>query len=398
VRLGDAAPDGNGVFGPQDPGISEVSLLPPGLDDAGDASFFGLLFQTSGGAGLDDEGVFRANPGGVTRLARSGSLIPGTTEILESIDMQIASNAAGDVALVGFAEFTFPPTPDFQRINVDDGSTFTEFFRTGTAPPDGDGVIVDVTRVILSETGEVVFEARVQDTIDFLDSGPRLMITDGVSLTEIVRQAELGPGETDLYFTDFFGIDANGQGQVVFSAALERLNATNRTTGIYLWEAGVLSRLVSEGDPAPDGNGTIGDIGGPVFLNENGAIAFFAPLEGTASPPGDASGIYVVQSDGSIQRIVRAGQPLEGSTVTYASFLGSFVFDTDDLSLAGVTALNDAGQVAFVAGLADTRSGVFVNAPEPSFGMLTSTALLAMAGLARRRGRAHRANRAHPVG
>jgi hypothetical protein len=279
-----------------------------------------------------------------------------------------------------------PPFPaDLERIYLDDGSSVTEMFRTGVTPPDGDGTIVGVSRVILAETGEVVFEGLVSDTIDVLDSGPRLFITDGTSLAEIARQYELGPGESDLYFTNFFGVDANGQGQVAFAAALETLQATNRTTAIYLWEAGVLSRLVREGDPAPDGNGTVGDIGGHVFLNESGAVAFFAPFEGTASPPGDDGGIFVVQSDGSVQRIVREGQALEGSTVSYASFLGNFVFDTDDLSLAGMTALNDAGQVAFVAGLADTRSGVFVNVPEPSVPALAGAALITIAALARHR-------------
>jgi hypothetical protein len=400
VRLGDPAPDGNGVFGPQDPSSIELSLLPPGLDDAGAASFFGMLFQTSGGAGVDDEGVFRADPSDVTQLARTGSLIPGTSDTFESIDTQIASNAAGDVAFVGRLPFPMmPPFPaDLERIYVDDGTSLTELFRTGVAPPDGDGTIVGASDVILADTGEVVFRGTVTGTVDILDSGPRLLVTDGTTLAEIARQSELGPGESDLYFAEFFGVDANGQGQVAFAAALETLQATSRTTAIYLWEAGVLSRLVRSGDPAPDGNGTVGDIGGPVFLNENGAVAFFAPFEGTASPPGDDAGILVVQSDGSIQRIVRKGQALEGSTVNSFNFLGSFVFDTDDLSLAGMTALNDAGQVAFVASLADTRSGVFVNVPEPSLSVLGGTALVTVSALARRRGRARAGDRRSHLG
>lgn len=392
VRLGDAAPDGNGVFGPQDPEESgEMNLYPPGLDDAGGASFFGLLFQTSGGEEVDDRGVFHADTEGVTQLARIGSMVPGTSETFETIETQIASNAAGEVALVGFQELEpslaspsgLPPFPtDLQRIYVDDGSTFTEHFRTGGIPPDGDGMITFVNEIILADSGEVVFQAMVDDTIDFLDSGPRVLVSDGMSLVEIARQSEVGPGEVDLRFADFIGLDANGQGQVAVSAALETLQASNRTTAIYLYEEGVLSLLVREGDLAPDGNRTFADVAGPVFLNENGAIAFFATLEGTASPPGDDAGIFVVESNSLVRRIVREGQPLEGSTVTYVSDLGSFVFDTDDLSLAGVTAFNDAGQVAFVAGLADTRSGVFVNVPEPTPAALAISAVLVLAVLA----------------
>jgi len=396
VRLGDPAPDGNGVFGPQDPGSIDPSLLPPGLDDAGGASFFGVLSQTTGGEEVDDRGVFHADAGALTRLARIGSQVPGTSETFDRIQSQIASNAAGDVALIGELAFDFPMEPpgpgepppfpmDLQRIYVDDGVDFDELFRTGAAPPDGDGVITTIDTVILAETGEVVFRGFVNDTISFLDSGPRLFLTDGTTLEEIARQGELGPGEPEFKFTRFVAVDANGQGQVAVSAVLERQVAPpdNRTSAIYLYEGDVLSLLVREGDPAPDGNGALGDLAGPVFLNENGAVAFFAGVEGTASP--NDGGIFVARPGAPLERIVRQGQPLEGSTVNFISFLGSFVFDTDDLSLAGMTAFNDAGQVAFVASLADTRSGVFVNVPEPSAALLAVSALLALGALARRR-------------
>jgi len=396
VRLGEAAPDGNGVFGPQDPGSIELSLLPPGLDDAGGASFFGVLFQTSAGEEIDDRGVFHADASALTRLARIGSGVPGTSETFERIEPQIASNAAGDVALIGRLAFDFPMEPpgpggpppfpmDLQRIYVDDGVAFSELFRTGVAPPDGDGVITGVDTVILAETGEVVFQGIVDDTLSFLDSGPRLLLTDGTTLEEIARQGELGPGEPEFKFSQFVAMDANGQGQVAVSAVLERQVAPpgNRTTAIYVYGGGVLSLLAREGDPAPDGNGALGDLAGPVFLNENGAVAFFAAVEGTASAID--GGIFVARPGAPLERIVRQGQALEGSTVNFISFLGNFVFDTDDLSLAGMTAFNDAGQVAFVASLADTRSGVFVNVPEPSGGLLAASALLALGALARRR-------------
>jgi hypothetical protein len=393
VRLGDPAPDGNGVFGPQDPTSIDVSLLPPGIDDSGDATFFGVLFETSAGEGSDDEGVFRADGTTLTQIARTTGLEPlGVVDPeISFLSPQIASNAAGEVVLnasLPFDPMVFPPPADLERLYVYDGAALTEVARSGTAV--SGGTLTFFGDVILAESGNVVFQAFVDAAVGF--DGTALFLTDGLTLTEVARQFEVGPGEIDFEFNSFFGIDVNDQDQVALSASLER-NAVppdNRTTGIYRYDGGTgLVRLVRQGDPAPDGNGTFGELDGPVFLNEHGAVAFGASLTGTANPPNDLNGIFVVEPNGSVRQVVRQGQPLEGSTVFSPGFLGSSVFfDTDDLALAGMTALNDAGQVAFTTSLADGRWGVFITpVPEPSSGALAVAALTTVAALRRRAAR-----------
>jgi hypothetical protein len=109
----------------------------------------------------------------------------------------------------------------------------TEVFRSGGAAPDSDGEISVVSELILAESGSVVFEALVINTASGID-WRRLFLTDGVTLTEIARQNEIAPGEVDFRFTQFVGIDANGQDHVAFSSTLERNVAPpgNRTSAI----------------------------------------------------------------------------------------------------------------------------------------------------------------------
>lgn len=77
-------------------------------------------------------------------------------------------------------------------------------------------------------------------------------------------------------------------------------------------------------------------------------------------------GIFFIGSDGVVQTVARDGMPLEGSTILNASYLGdSFEFMefdplNNDRRVAGINAVNDAGQVPFWAILTDGRSGIFL--------------------------------------
>ena len=129
--------------------------------------------------------------------------------------------------------------------------------------------------------------------------------------------------------------------------------------------------VLHQGDPVPGGNGIFGNIAVPVFLNNKGQIAFSAPLEDTTEV-NDVSGIFFIGSDGVVQTVARYGMPLAGSTILSAFFLGDLVdvfgfvnsepgrLDKSDLHQAGMSVINDSGQVPFWASLADGRSGIFL--------------------------------------
>ena len=65
--------------------------------------------------------------------------------------------------------------------------------------------------------------------------------------------------------------------------------------------------------------------------------------------------------------MARNGMPLAGSTILWAGFLGEVIDNFEQFrmpgsvtALAGMDAINDAGQVVFRALLADGRFGIFL--------------------------------------
>lgn len=92
------------------------------------------------------------------------------------------------------------------------------------------------------------------------------------------------------------------------------------------------------------------EIAGNVSINDGGELAFLAvEPNGVTNPDGIYAGSASVQN-----RVIEVGDPLGGSTVT-------------ELAM-GTDALNDSGQIAFWAQLANGSSGVYVasSAPEPA--------------------------------
>jgi|GEM_PF-3046271 len=373
VRAGDSAPDGNGIFAPGEFGISQL-----GLDNNNAAMFHGRFINTSGGEQIDDSGVFRSNGNTTSRLIRAGATVPGGGDTIEDIPPFIASNLDGQVAASVSLAFEFtgePPGHDLQRIYVHTGAILNEVFRGGTPVPDGNGIVENAVDFSTNINGNVIFIGNVSGSGDFNLDVPRFFITDGVTLKQIARQNELAPGEQTpqgelpFRFGSFIKIqrDSNAAGKVAFSMTLERNVAPpeNRSSGIYLGDGDTTNLILHEGDPVPGGNGNFGNIAVPLFLNDNGAIAFSAPLLGTADPVNDNRGIFFIGSNGVIQTVARNGMPLAGSTILFASFLGETFnsvnpFEGSELALAGMDAINDAGQVVFRAQLTDGRFGLFL--------------------------------------
>jgi hypothetical protein len=384
VRISDPAPDGNGFFGPPDGDPIARGLSDAGIDNQNQTTFQAFLNNTTGGPNFEDDtnGIFRSNGTTTTRLLRGAQPEPFGTGTVDRVSPLFSSTLVGQSSMVGEIYWDFeptvptlaPPPEDLERLYVANQTALDEILRSGVPAPDGHGKVCCVQRATrLSDSGSVLFEALAYDTGDSSEGFRRLYLTDGVTLQEIARLGQLGLEETELFRLDtFIGLDINAHDEVVFSVILHR-NAVppdNRTTAIYRWKNGVLSVAAHQDDPAPDGNGTFGDVAKPVFLNDNGQIVFEARIEDSKPIPliGFDQGIFVIDSTDTISEVARTGKPLAGSTVVLAQYLGSFLglpadplFDNDPYGLGGVNAINNSGQVPFTAQLGDgSQAGLFL--------------------------------------
>jgi hypothetical protein len=275
-------------------------------------------------------------PASLTAVAVSGQAAPGGGTFehfsIESLPIVAPVNGKGQVAF--FA--TLLRGAASEGIFLAIGSRVARVALEGDPVPGG-GAISGFGRhpiPALNEAGTVAFAAAV--------AGGRTV--EGVFLAargKLEAAALAGAAAPGIPSGTFANVDSpslNDRNDVAFLATVRRGRET--LEAVYARSSGVLRKVVAQGDPAPAG-GQFAGFGAPV-LNNTGAVAFAAVVEGRAVP----GGIFV--SDGSsLRMIVGAGDdtPLGGIFMKFSDRVG----------------LNDAGTVAFHAQLksAPTAAGIF---------------------------------------
>ena len=341
------------------------SLFPPAIAADGTVAFYSQL--AAGGAA-----IYTAAPdGSLVQKAASGAQFSNFTSA------SVRINAGGTVAFAATATvsgaseiYTASPAGTLTRVattqsgggfvgllepSINAGSTvaFIGFPSAGvtsvyTAAPGGSpaliaspgGVITSFARSSPINTGgSVAFFASVAGGGEAVYT-----LAPGGSPVQIANTS--GP------FADFFNqgrVALNDSGTVGFVASLDAGGQ-----GLY--------KVAPGGSPVEIANtsGPFSSFGSP-SINALDVLTFTADL--------DAGGrdLYVLPPGGLLTRLIGTGDPLDGSTIT------GFAFPSN------TSALNDAGQIAFVANLADGRQGVFVATPVPE---PTSLAFLGACGVA----------------
>jgi hypothetical protein len=216
-------------------------------------------------------------------------------------------------------------------INNDGAVAFRALFEGGegifaasgdvvTTIADNGGPFDSLDSVSINDAGTVAFKG-------FLDTGGAGIFSgSGGQITPIADSS--GPFDPFL----FSDPSINSQGTVAFSGGPDSF-----TTGVFAGDGGALAVLVGA-------NGPLSFFGQP-SINDSGAVAFEAFFDGR--------GIYL-GPDPLADKVVAFGDPLLGSTV----------FDVR-LSSSG---LNNSGQIAFYAELADGTQGIFRATPVPEPG------------------------------
>lgn len=131
-------------------------------------------------------------------------------------------------------------------------------------------------------------------------------------------------------FSTFHAPALNDIGQVAFLASLA---GDGENDGIFRGDGSTLTQIARSGQSLLDGIGNFSTFGLPT-LNDVGQVAFSSVLNDSIG--GDYNGVF--RGDGStLTQIASSGEAPPGGNGSFVNF--------------GVPALNDAGQVAFIAGL-----------------------------------------------
>jgi PEP-CTERM motif-containing protein len=203
---------------------------------------------------------------------------------------------------------------------------------------DSSGPVSNFSFQSINQDGIVAFSAGLGDAIVTGSGGPVAVLYDTGGPFRIFRPP-----------------DINDTGTVAFFAQLD-----DSSIGIFTGNGGPVTTVAT-------GSSSFRPFNDPA-LNDQGTVAFTAFLGG-----GMGMGIFTGPDPGG-DRVIATGDPLFGSIVVGLDFTP--------------TGLNDAGQIAFAATLADGRQVVAradLVVPEPSTLVLVAVGILSLVGYGRRR-------------
>jgi hypothetical protein len=332
---------------------AEVGVAPAALNDAGEVAFM---------AGLQPgpTGVFLGSGGPLTTVA----------------------DTSGAFDRLGFRNFSTQLAGGFASINGGGQATFAGHMRDGRtgyfADVDGVVTIADATPPNLRFEGDVfssgsgspttveaivLINQRARQAIVVGNGGPLTTIADAsltfaaldlsprVNASGVVAFHGTRRDGSEGIFTGNGGaltmiVDSSGPfaaftdapaisdtGDVLFQATRRASDTSPRVQGLFLSHVGTITTVV-------DDTGAFISFGFAPAVNARGQVAF----EGTTR-----SGLVGIFTGGNPRedRVIAIGDELDGSTVL-------------DLSTSAFrTSLNNKGQIAFTAQLADGRTGVY---------------------------------------
>lgn len=339
AQRGQKAPDGQATFlqlerpaGPSDTGWVAFRAVERVSEDT-----LRLVLYTGDGNGLSE-------------VARNGDPAPGGG-FYADFPQNIGVNDQAQLAFVG----TTGESPD-DKFGDTDGyylsgnDVIHALVREGDAAPGGGTVFkLCIPGFLgcfyqygdLNDSGQIAFVAKLTGTSD--DMALFLVGPEGV--TELARKGDPAP-DGNGSFEGFFSVSGpNESGQVAFIGSISGTSGgEGDNEGIYIADAQGVIKLAREGDPAPGGNGTFGDLDFVTGINDSGEAAFRAVLDGTSGGDNDNLALYIASGSG-ITELARKGDPVPGG----GGGIIASIYPTNP---------NASGEVAFAASIIDGDEGI----------------------------------------
>jgi hypothetical protein len=323
VKINDPAPDGNGKFS----SLSDVRMT-----SSGAVIFAAWTVLPNFSSSI---GYFVRRPGeGIVTIARDGDASPagGTFRGTAPILFPNSVSRNGNLAFNGF--------PD-TNIYSWNGTALSVAVTPGEILPVGGGINSQLYTPAINDAGQIAF-------LGTITAYSGIYLKSGSALNRLVKTGDVVPsGGT---FNALANPNINNAGQLAFYGSM-----ADGSTGVFRTDAGgQVQTLARTGQATPDGGGSFQNFGtfaygggaGTTYppatpsINAGGQVAFASVAPGTL----DEAGLYLADSQEVIP-VARWGQIVSGSAITRFSW-------QDMPSLA----LNDYGQVSYIASLADGRT------------------------------------------
>jgi len=327
----------------------------PAVNAAGQAAFFGFL--NGNGSTTPNAGIFVGSGGGTPSAAGVvlGGFSGGAQTFTGFVNLP-AFNASGQAAFFATLNGNGSTTPNSGIfVGVGGGTPSRVALQLGTYSGGGPTFNGFGPTPAVNAAGQAAFIASLNGN-GSTTPNIGLFVGSGGGTPSPVALALGGFSGGAQTFNGFGSTPVlNAAGQAAFFATLNGNGSTTPNQGIFVGSGGgTPSSVALQLQPAPDHNGVFSSLGNP-GLNAGGTAVFLANLSGTSGGNSDSQGVYLADAQEQLQ-VAREGQPLAGSTIIGLNLLAG-------QDVGGRSGLNDFGQVAYAASLANGKQGLFIFTP-----------------------------------
>jgi len=323
-------------------------LFPTAFNDSGQVAYSASL-TGAGVTSSNDHAIYAGSIAAPQLVARTGNAAPGIAaggnySLLFAPNLNNMGQTSYLASLTGAGVSTL----NDQAIYAGSFAAPQLVARKGNAAP-GTAVGVNYSSLhfpVMNDTGNLVFGAILTGTgVSGLND--RAIYADGFASPQLVaRKGDAAPGtEAGIVYAGYGVPRLNNDGQVAYLAGLtfSGMSSTNEFA-IYGGSIAAPQLIARQGSQAPGlpSGVNYSNVFAP-SLNNAGQVAYLASLTGTGVTSENNQAIFA----GAItapQPVIRSGDeaPGTGSSVNYAFF-------------SNTPALNDAGQMAYLASLTGTE-------------------------------------------